>query len=292
VSAIIAILMALLLPAVQKVRAAADKMRCGNNLKQIGIAIHNYHNDYGALPPARYNWNGSVSWAVIIAPYVEQDNLHKQWDITQFYYVHPQQLRETQIGFYYCPARRSPGAQMISVSGDIPDTGWPSTLHYSGSLADYACASGEEAAEYNTDRARGSIIRGNWTYAPGAPPYIMRLWSSNTTFASITDGTSNTIFIGEKHVPIDRFGQVGVGDGAVFNGDHPHVNMRIGGPGYGLARSPKDAFNIQFGSYHTSGICQFVFGDGHVEGISPSIATSTLGLLMMRNDGSNIPYYE
>jgi prepilin-type N-terminal cleavage/methylation domain-containing protein len=76
VIAIIGVLIALLLPAVQKIRAAADRAHCANNLKQIGLACHNYHDTYRAFPPT---YNSVGHWPVLLAPFIEQDNFYQQW---------------------------------------------------------------------------------------------------------------------------------------------------------------------------------------------------------------------
>jgi prepilin-type N-terminal cleavage/methylation domain-containing protein len=107
VIAIIAILIGLLVPAVQKVREAANRTQCANNLHQIGVAIHSYHDVHKALPPGRLDADGGVTWAVLLLPYLEQDSFYKQWNVKQWYYQHSQAVRETQVPVYYCPSRRS-----------------------------------------------------------------------------------------------------------------------------------------------------------------------------------------
>src|SRR5262245_20561596 len=88
VIAIIAILIGLLVPAVQKVREAAARAQCANNLKQIGLAMHNYHDVNNAFPPARGHPDGwGLTWAVLIMPYIEQENIYRLWDPTQLYYA-------------------------------------------------------------------------------------------------------------------------------------------------------------------------------------------------------------
>src|SRR5499425_610435 len=107
VIAIIAILIGLLLPAVQKVREAASRSQCANNLKQIGLAIHNYHDAQRALPPSRIR-EFYATWSVVILPYIEQDNLYKLWDLRKTYYAQPTAAQVTQVPVYYCPSRRAP----------------------------------------------------------------------------------------------------------------------------------------------------------------------------------------
>jgi len=137
VIAIISILIGLLLPAVQRVREAANRMSCANNLKQIGLAMHNYHGSHEQLPPSRVSDSGAT-WAVVILQEMEQDNLYREWDINKPYYWQNETARRTPVKNYFCPSRRtSSSAPKSSLSGDFfGDTANPT--HYPGALADYA----------------------------------------------------------------------------------------------------------------------------------------------------------
>src|SRR5438105_83839 len=91
VIAIIGVLVALLLPAVQMAREAARRTQCSNHLKQLGLAAQNFNDTKGALPPARLGNNGNwLTWAVVMLPYVEQQNFYQLWNEQRPYEWHPE----------------------------------------------------------------------------------------------------------------------------------------------------------------------------------------------------------
>jgi prepilin-type N-terminal cleavage/methylation domain-containing protein len=242
VIAIIAILIGLLLPAVQKVREAAARMQCSNHLKQMGLAVHGYHDAMGFFPPARLTLGGGVTWCVVILPYIEQDAFYKQWDLSMRYYEHPQAVRETQVRTYYCPARREPKGISVSTplgQADVPDNNSPNSAH-PGALGDYAATIHFNIVtdEWNVNTAKGVIIApGNITTSGNT----ITGWKSQTKMSSISDGTSNTTMIGEKHVPRALIGQKDGGDGSIYNGDPTNRNAgRAMGTGQLLARTPTE----------------------------------------------------
>ncbi|HKB05375.1 MAG TPA: DUF1559 domain-containing protein [Gemmataceae bacterium] len=289
VIAIIAILIGLLLPAVQKVREASNRISCANNLKQIGLAVHNYHDTTSALPPASLGGDGEVSWAVLILPYLEQVNLAQQWNtnLRYAYYRHPAAVVGAQVKTYYCPARRAP--RHLSVTGHTrpPWGGSP------GALGDYAGNGGNTTEVWGDPRTGpGVFLYADVTFGPND---TIASWQSLCRFSDVTDGLSNTLLIGEKHVLLDRFGQQEAGDNSIYNGDDIRAIVRVAGrqtPGpidRPFAMSPQDAYrpDERFGSYHP-GVCQFVLCDGSVRPIPNAINIDTLTRLVVRNDGMPI----
>ncbi|AWM36152.1 putative major pilin subunit [Gemmata obscuriglobus] len=149
VIAIISVLMGLLLPAVQKVREAAARTSCANNLKQIGLAMHLYESAAGHFPVSTLE-RGGVTWAVLILPHLEQDNLYRTWDLSRKYAQQAPVARETAVRTYFCPSRRSASSSpTVSVAGNESPSD-PLQRHYPGALGDYAVVvdkSGHDAAE-------------------------------------------------------------------------------------------------------------------------------------------------
>ncbi|MHB1421688.1 MAG: DUF1559 family PulG-like putative transporter [Gemmataceae bacterium] len=282
VIAIVSLLMALLLPAVQRVRESANRAACGNNLHQIGLSFTMYHNDYSTLPPNRLS-DLHATWAVLILPYIEQNNLYSQWNLAKIYYDQTDVARLTQVPTYFCPSRRSaqspPGH---SISGDQNDDIGPGILgpFVPGGLGDYATCTGTE----NCDGTDCDGYAYNGAFRAAMNQYGQKL--GYVSFAMITDGLSNTIFAGDKHVQLGNFGR-GVLDCSLYNGDYWMCSSRSVGPNYPIAQKQRDSV-IGFGGYH-AGICQFLLGDGSVRAIANSANPNILALMANIADGQPVP---
>jgi prepilin-type N-terminal cleavage/methylation domain-containing protein/prepilin-type processing-associated H-X9-DG protein len=284
VIAIVAILIGLLLPAVQKVREAANRLSCGNNLKQLGLAVHNYHDTNESLVPAWIGNNaldpdGWATWAVLLLPYLEQDNIYNLWDLRYPASKQTPAAYQQQLKVLHCPGRPA----FVLSTGDFTPAG--------GGLTDYAASFGTEA---QFDQSNGAIIPVNppLSYDPSGNP-VYTTWRGQLTFAGITDGTSQTFLFGEKHVrPKSLRGRNE--DRSAFGGQNNSVRRMAGvGPTGNVRplRPPQDQNGAQanesFGGPHT-GVCQFVFADGSVKAVKTTTGVQTLTLLAGRSDGQVI----
>jgi len=293
VIAIIAILIGLLLPAVQKVREAAARMSCSNNLKQIGLGIHNYQDAIGSLPPDRIrdDW---ATWAVLILPYIEQGNAFKLWNLQLRANTAEQSAAalENNVKTYFCPSRRATPTTFSNNGGGMSDYASCSSTNNANGFLCIATASGV--------RPDGSVITDDFTNSPAGTRITK--WNGQTNLAAIPDGTSNTLVIGEKFIRQASF--MGKNeDRSVYNSAVQNAYQRNLGvhPTNGNvwrlvdridAKLPADTAagydwplcNASFGGPHT-GICMFVFGDGSVKGVRTSVDPVMLHRLGSRLDG-------
>jgi prepilin-type N-terminal cleavage/methylation domain-containing protein len=284
VIAIIAILIALLVPAVQAVREAAARAQCANNLKQIGLAMHSFVDQYKALPNSRRD--NIYTWMVEILPYVEQQSLYDQWNFKTNFYLQTAQVRETSLPVYLCPTRR--GAMLANPPE--PEQG-NAAVTADGALADYAGCVGTGGSDYwwsgvtqgqgpapNVPNVGVFRLANNWDSTNTTPPFV-----PGVNFGMITDGLSNTFMVGEKHIQSIHWGDYNYADGPCYNGDSGHV-LRGAGPGLTLGKGPFDPSVDRFGSDHPE-ICQFVFCDASVRAIANDTPGTVLGYLAQKDDG-------
>jgi hypothetical protein len=149
VIAIITLLAGLMMPAVQRAREAASRVSCTNNLKQIGLAMQNYHDQQKSLPPARACDEGAT-WAVLLEPYLEHDNLFAQWDLSKTYYQQSDLARRTPLKIYFCPSRRLPNtAPGVSIWGDSENPDEANYVNVPGALNDYAVCIGDHQPSFS-----------------------------------------------------------------------------------------------------------------------------------------------
>ena len=206
---IIGILIALLLPAVQAAREAARRMQCANNLKQVGLALHNHHSAYGRFPPggaedqppfgqATGGVNSGMwgsSWLVYLLPYMELDSIYASWDFSgkppggsgAFNTNNLNLIRGLPMSGYCCPT--SPLPQYCTpISTNSTVAGTVAAVHYVGiSGAIGGLITGFSETRYNTLQA-GGIISGGGVLFP----------NSQVSFAEIRDGSSNVLVVGEQ----------------------------------------------------------------------------------------------
>ena len=278
--AIIAILVGLLLPAVQKVREAAARIQCQNNLKQIALAAHNYHDAYLHFPSAvnipgeeAFGWPTApdpTRWYglhMALFPYYEQDNLRKNLIDNV---VDPQYVN--------CNGINSVGAQVVKIlvcpsDGAMPTPAVGQYKTYYFGLSSYGGCSGTSA----------TTITGSQSLQNGV--FYM---NSAVRITDITDGTSNTLLFGERSRQNLTFTSTAESTGgwAWANKYAQEDNtMNASEPMEGLLTHDLN----QFGSQHSGGqTAHFAFADGSVKSLPKNINFNTFQQLAARNDGQVI----
>jgi prepilin-type processing-associated H-X9-DG protein len=194
VLAILAVVIGLLLPAVQRVRETANRAACANNLKQMGVALHQYHDVHGSFPPGMVAGSdnaaeGANSGFVPLLEFLEQDNWLKRWDPSQAWYTGPNfDLVSNQVKVYLCPSNRGTGS--INLQFLVPSAGRPLP---NPAACDYLLCKGANAALCQV------------TQTPAAGRGVFDV-NTQTRLADITDGTSHTFAIGEGAGNNPRYG--------------------------------------------------------------------------------------
>ncbi|MEW4453502.1 DUF1559 domain-containing protein [Bremerella sp. JC817] len=300
VIAIIGILIALLLPAVQQAREAARRSQCQNNLKQMGLAMHNYHDTYGCFPAGFYRRSYSYStfsgpgwgWGAMILPQIEQNNRYEALNVmNQFASDDPAILEYSQglISTYRCPS--TPG-------GDVNPEFKNSDSEPSHGLSTYKGVFGDLNTQYNypdddCGYYSGSCINGgNGMFSP----------NSATKFRDVTDGTTNTVMIGE--VPFGQNGTrnssddlikylgavwIGVTTGGASSNVATHQTLRgVTSSGAQSAEYKINGTNqYGFGSHHPGG-AQFVLSDASVRFFTENMDGVSVNRIASKDDGQVI----
>jgi prepilin-type N-terminal cleavage/methylation domain-containing protein len=305
VIAIIGVLVALLLPAIQAAREAARRSQCSNNLKQMGLAMHNYHDTYNSFPAGAWVFNAAgtaptpsttdctdthgrrAPWSVVILPFMELQSLYEMSDMT---------------------------AQFVCSNAEAPTTG-PNREVWRTRVATYQCPSFPARSNPNNHSNYYGVMGGG----PDALSYCVtnnpgrRFWrngalyqNSSIRMADLTDGTANTFLVGEQRYQLldggrsdnhwlgwastnrsDPGGVTGTLAAAqlpinIFDGHGDTFDTTFGAlpTGQGLHQR-------SFGSYHPGG-CHFVMADGTVRFLTENIDLNLYYYLAIRDDGQAI----
>ena len=265
VIAIIAILIGLLLPAVQKVRDAAARTKCSNNLRQIGIGLHSYHDAEGKLPPASSS-AVNLGYVVHILPYIEQSPLYDLIDRTKSFNTAPNtntQVLEARVPVYLC----SSGVQQTAQSA--PNG---ATLHY-------VAVMGPKGGTY-------SVTNGGDTQGGYSNHGILTV-NSRTQLASIQDGSSNTLMVGElswNKANCYRIWTRGWDTSAIASGKNVVGNMNT--TPYVSAAGFND---VGFGSDHNGGRGgNFLLGDASVRWVNSDIPLANFQAAASKDGGETL----
>jgi prepilin-type N-terminal cleavage/methylation domain-containing protein/prepilin-type processing-associated H-X9-DG protein len=323
VIAIIAILIGLLLPAVQKIREAANRMSCSNKMKQICLAAHNYQDTNGQLPPtvmmnsqvgdiSDYNQNFGPNWAVLVLPFIEQDNLYRQASTSVANYMTNgdsswRVVRTQTIKTYLCPSDSGGNVPANAVGGSWARGNYGANagpgMHWGGGSVGVAVNSGGSWHD-NDPNGFASEYYPSWTagWSGGGAMVV----NGGTKIDTLQDGTSNTILFDELRIGWNgndirgtwAMGEAGAsisaGNGRI---DTPTPNISLSGyddiqgcqdnPNIGMGCCGCNSWQVTAKSKHPGGV-NTGMADGSVRFVRDSVSQRTWFLLHSRDDGQVI----
>jgi prepilin-type N-terminal cleavage/methylation domain-containing protein/prepilin-type processing-associated H-X9-DG protein len=296
VIAIIAVLISLLLPAVQQAREAARRTQCKNNLKQWGLALHNYHDTYNRLPVLMSQTNSAAaptnnfSFQVRALPFLEQGNIFNQFNQGLHYDATPNyQLKTQLVPVNYCPSAREADVVAPSEAPSGQTSHVPNTLHYYG-------VAGPKGPRPNTNPVVNYDLTGNTSSDHGGFAQSgMMVQNKSTKFGDCTDGLSNTMLMGEISAAPDpapisiswrAWTQGGSGTAV---GAASYCSKNVTWPirkssGYQGGNAQRLFNDVAFCSPHTGG-AQFLMGDGRVLFISANMDFATYQAIASKDGG-------
>jgi prepilin-type N-terminal cleavage/methylation domain-containing protein len=278
VIAIIGVLVALLLPAVQMAREAARATQCKNNFKQLGLALHQYHDTHNVLPPGwladEPEGEPGWGWATHLLPYLEQKNLEEGLIKRHLPIADSanQKARETVLPFMLCPS--DPAPKLFTLGGGGGHDHDEDAAHHHSvdeGVALFQIARSNYVGVFGTLEIEDNAIAGDGTF----------FFRSRTRFSQVTDGLSNTIMIGERRAK--RGGSLW--QGVVSLANEPMARI------VGIADHPPnhaDHHFDDFTSHHPAGV-HFLHGDGSVSRYNDSINFAVYQALCTINGSESLP---
>ena len=309
VIAIIGVLVGLLLPAVQAAREAARRMQCSNNLKQLGLAVHNYHDTYRVFPAATYSWRACQQTGVYVGnipalnasgwlaalPFFEQGNVYSKYNAAGVASLADSTGGGSTAPYAGDPVANGNGAlvsQVLPIFICPSDPGTP--LHVDNSpFYSIKVGSGLRGARTNYDFHVNCHINCNWFKNLAGNQRNMFGENSDTKMGSVSDGTTNTFMLGETTLDVvngegNAWGyrgwvMIGV-DGSCTQQNGRGINVKDRGPTRPQQIAGQLGSWAWAGSNHPGG-CHFVMGDGSVHFIAQTIDFTTLTNLSRMADG-------
>jgi prepilin-type processing-associated H-X9-DG protein len=291
----IGLLIALLLPAVQSARAAAARTQCASNLRQLGLALHNFHDTHEVFPPSGWTRAGPgnpagkhVGWRPLILPFIEQENVQRQYNFDLHWWEGTNLAAAAlAVAVYQCPSAPHREVNSAIAHPPRPATTFPLPL----ATADYEAIIGVQPSSINPHLASPLYHAGN--------RFSVMSRNSRTRMSHIRDGTSSTILVvesaarplvyrgGRPNTALKNDQGIGWADSEgpfSLDGANHDGSAEGCGPSGGCHFAMNKKNDNEPYSFHPVG-CNFLFADGHVQLLRESASLSVMAALCTMNAG-------